>query len=201
MTSLSSTRNSDFGAVLWSRPDRDAADERFERLFREHQRGLIGFLLRRLQSSEDAEDALVQTFAQAWRARDTFRGETTDKKWLYGIAGRVAIDLIRARRPSVPVSQLDSTVNLEAAGPTSDDPMDTVLDTERRALVRRAIDRLPPVHRKLVDLYYFQGCRHEEISALTGIPSPNVRGQLHRIRKLLQQRLANDFGPRCSSLS
>src|SRR5205085_2066400 len=111
----------------------------------------LGFLSRRLQSSEDAEDALVQTFAQAWRARDTFRGETSDKKWLYGIAGRVAIDLIRARRPSVPVSQLDNTVDLEVAGPTSDDPMDTVLDTERRALVRRAIDRLPPVHRRLVD--------------------------------------------------
>jgi RNA polymerase sigma-70 factor (ECF subfamily) len=200
VTSLPSiTTPSDYNPALWSNPGRDTTDARFERLFREHQRGLHGFLLRRLQSSEDAEDALVQTFAQAWRARDSFRGETTDKKWLYGIAGRVAIDLIRARRPSVPVSQLESTINLETAGPTGDDPMDTVLDTERRALVRRAVERLPEIHRRLVDLYYFQGCRHEEISALTGIPSTNVRGQLHRIRKLLQQRLANDFGPRCLS--
>src|SRR4051812_31244401 len=81
-----------------SEAERPSADRSFEVLFRQHQDRLQSFLLRRLRSREDAEDALMQTFYQAWRARERFRGETSVKQWLYGIAGRVSIDFLRGRR-------------------------------------------------------------------------------------------------------
>src|SRR5688572_29131921 len=80
----------------------------FTALFQRHRDGLQGFLFRKLRSHEDAEDAVTLTFCNAWRARATFRGNASGKAWLYRIATRVALDMLRGRRRRPAEQELDA---------------------------------------------------------------------------------------------
>jgi RNA polymerase sigma-70 factor, ECF subfamily len=163
----------------------------FDLLFRENREGLLHFLLRRLRSREDAEDALMQAFYKAWRARDGFRGEATAKQWLYGIASRVAIDIlrIRSRHPVQALADIGELEAVDAYDEPSWDPIDTLLASERRAEIHEAIQRLAPEQRRLLHLYYFEGRCYEEIRAVLGLPYTQIRGRLHRIRRRIYQDL------------
>jgi RNA polymerase sigma-70 factor (ECF subfamily) len=79
----------------------------FSDLFQRHRSGLEGFLYRKLRSREEAEDAVTVTFAKAWRAREAFRGNASGKAWLYQIATRVALDILRRRRRRPAEQELD----------------------------------------------------------------------------------------------
>jgi RNA polymerase sigma-70 factor, ECF subfamily len=175
-----------------------AATERvaFEALFHEHSDGLTGFLYRRLRNREDAEDALMETFFKAWRARSTFRGETGQKQWLYGIAGRVAIDAMRrgTRRAAEIPTDLEQTEIADTYGDRVQDPSCLLMESERRAEIREAMHRLKPEQRELLQLHYFDGYQYDEISSALGIPYTKVRGRLHRIRQLIQRDLVHRYG-------
>ena len=163
-------------------------EARFDDLFRAYRGAIQSFLVRILGSREDAEDALMQTFLKAWRSRDTFRGDTSEKRWLYGIAQRVAIDVIRARsrRPAEPLDALGDLEPVVVDREPPADPADLVLSAERREEVRAVLHRLPPDQRHLVELHYFDGYRYEEIASHLRIPLSQVRGRLYRIRKAIQ---------------
>lgn len=169
--------------------------EAFTALFQRHRDGLQGFLFRKLRSHEDAEDAVTLTFCNAWRARSTFRGNASGKAWLYRIATRVALDMLRGRRRRAVEQELDarSPDTLEIDEPLPMDPMDVVLHTEHvtdtRHAVNEAVVRLPGDERRLLELFYFEGHNYEVIAELTGISRSQVRGRLHRIRARVRRDL------------
>ena len=65
-----------------------------------YRRELQVHCYRMLGSLEDAEDAVQETFLRAWRKRETFRGDSSFRAWLYGIATNACLDAL-ARRPRV----------------------------------------------------------------------------------------------------
>jgi DNA-directed RNA polymerase specialized sigma24 family protein len=77
------------------RPDFAALTER-------HRRQLHVHRYRMLASFDEGEDAVQETPLRAWRARAEFEGAA--RPWLYRIATRVCLDLLRrrARRPRRP---------------------------------------------------------------------------------------------------
>ena len=81
-------------AVSFLRRDDDA----FRSLIEPHRPALHAHCYRMLGSLHDAEDALQNTLLRAWRALPKFRGQSSLRNWLYGIATNVCLDAI-ARRP------------------------------------------------------------------------------------------------------
>lgn len=173
--------------------DRDA----FEALFQRHRDGLQGFLYRKLRRQEDAEDAVVLTFCNAWRARSSFRGNSSGKAWLYQIAMRVALDMLRRRRRHPVEQELDARQPdlLLSIDEDPVDPVEMVMDSERVtgtcAAVRQALDRLPTGERRLLELFYFDGYNYDQISSLLGVSRSQVRGRLHRIRGRVRRDLTH----------
>jgi len=166
----------------------------FATLFRRHRDGLQGFLFRRLQQREAAEDALTLTFYKAWRARSSYRGEASGKSWLYQIAARVALDELRRTQPErldlgQPAEELPHILNDQVQ-----DPEEMILEAEARratcGAVSSALARLSREERELVHLHYFEGCDYGQISQRVGITLSQVRGRLHRIRERMRRDLA-----------
>jgi len=166
----------------------------FDLFFRRHRDRLQGFLYLRLGSREEAEDALLAAFCNAWRARATYRGGATGKAWLYQIASRVALDRLRRRRRRPEPEALSEPFEAEAA-----DVAALALQREsRREASRRleaALGELRAEERRLVELFYFEERSYAEISSLLGVSRGQVRGRLHRVRGRLRERLA----PQCGS--
>lgn len=169
--------------------------EAFNRLFEQHQQGLLGLLVRKLSRMEDAQDALGVTFLKAWRGRSTFRGESPAKSWLYTIATNVALDMLRVRRRREVERELELLDgDLPGAVDTSTpDPASEVLRGEQLAGAREAmahaLGRLPQDDRRLLQLFYYEGCSYQEIGSLVGASFSQIRGRLHRIRAKVKRDL------------
>lgn len=169
------------------------AEAAFSALFFRHRDDLQRYLYRKLGSLEEAEDAVSLTFCNAWRARNSFRGQASCKTWLYQIATRVALDTMRRRRRR-PVEQDLEDPEADLAQVPDDgsyEPERVLLEAEHaeitREAVNAAIDRLSPEARRLVRLYYFDGYNYDQISSELGISYGKIRGRLHLIRERLRR--------------
>jgi RNA polymerase sigma-70 factor, ECF subfamily len=70
--------------------------EDLERALETHRRELTGFCYRMLGAGSDAEDAVQETLAKAWKSYDRFEGRSSVRTWLYRIANNVCVDMLRS---------------------------------------------------------------------------------------------------------
>lgn len=131
-----------------------------------------------------AEDAFQETFVKAWRGRDSFRGESSEKTWLSHIAVNTCRDMLRSgwfrlMRRSEPVEAL-----FDLAAPQRADP----------APVRDAILALPGKYREVIVLYYDRDMKQGEIAETLHLPVNTVSTRLRRARALLHKTLGEEVG-------
>lgn len=154
----------------------------FDALYAASAGRVFAVLLRVCADRDRAERLTQDTFVLAWRRLETFRGGSRFTSWLHRIAVNVALQDGRAagRRAARVVTQ-DAAV-LESTPDRASAP-DVRIDLER------AIALLPAGARTALVLHDIEGYTHDEIAAMTGIAAGTVKSQLHRARRLLQERL------------
>jgi len=127
--------------------------------------------LRVLGDTGAAEDVLQEVFLQLWRnpgVFDSSRGNMA--AWLAVIARNRAIDSLRKRRPEADIADVVVSVEPNLAG-----------DTERaRAMekIRSVLGDMPAAQRSALEMAYFEGLTHTEISARTGEPLGTVKTRI-----------------------
>lgn len=120
------------------------------------------------------QDDVVQDIAVAvWKAWPAFRGDSSERTWIYRIAHNVASTFRSKRRRATAQAPLVDVVDARAT------PQDQHLDLV--ALVRL----LPAVDRQIVTLY-LEGLTAAEIAAVAGLSASNVAVRLTRARRALQ---------------
>jgi RNA polymerase sigma-70 factor (ECF subfamily) len=134
-----------------------------------------------------AEEAVQQTFVQAWQAADRFDVERDPASWLATIARRVAIDLHRreARRSTVELGTVGTDDRAVVSLPPDLEALDAVWQ------VRRAIDELPPDEASVVRLQHLDGMTHTEIAGVLGIAVGTVKSRSHRAHRTLARLLGH----------
>jgi RNA polymerase sigma-70 factor (ECF subfamily) len=156
--------------------------ERFDRLFDEHFRALLGYALRRVEEPADAADVAAETLLVAWRRLERVPAGDEARPWLFGVARRVLANQHRGeRRRDALADRLREAV---AAMPFDAPPDD---DTE---LVREAMDRLRPRDREVLALVCWEGLEPAQAAAALGIPAATARTRLHRARARMRTELA-----------
>ena len=130
-----------------------------------------------LGDKEEAKDALQEVFLKAWQARQVFdpaKGNVS--AWLYRITVNLCVSKRRKRRPLVlPEESFKPMV--------SSDP--NPAGEFKKGKLMMALDSLPPKHREVVVLRYFNDLSYKEIAQAMGIPVGTVKSRLnHAIRKL-----------------
>lgn len=178
-----------------------AGDEAaFERLVREHGGRMLSVARRYFREEQDARDAVQDAFVSAFRAIDRFEEGSRLSTWLHRITVNAALMKIRsrARRPEESLEDLqpkfrDDGHHLELPAPW-EERGDAVLEASDRArLVRKAIDRLPEIHRTVLMLRDIEGRDTRETAEALGITDNAVKVRLHRARLALRTQLAPHF--------
>lgn len=72
--------------------------QEFEKEFLKHRSHLLSYLYRILANREESEDVCSQSYLKARESLATFRRESSLKTWLFAVATRLALDLLRDRR-------------------------------------------------------------------------------------------------------
>ncbi|MFV1990552.1 MAG: RNA polymerase sigma factor [Acidimicrobiales bacterium] len=134
-------------------------------------------------NNEMAADVVQQTFVKAWRSSNRFDVDRDLAPWLYAIARRTAIDMLR--------SEGNPTRGDHA--PEQDVAVTTISFERTWEIfeVRRAIDGLPESEREVVRLSHLVGLPHGEIADKLGIAVGTVKSRSHRAHKRLAAALAH----------
>jgi RNA polymerase sigma-70 factor, ECF subfamily len=163
----------------------------FERLVREYQ-GLVAHIVFRLvRHADDANELCQETFLRIHRQLHQFRYASSLKAWIGRVAYTIALrHLERHPASAEPVESEDA---LERAG-SGEDIESTLATAESAAIVRAAVDGLPPLQRMLVSLYHLDEISIPEISAITGLPPGTIKSHLFRTRRELRRVLEERMG-------
>jgi len=142
---------------------------------------LLGFARRSLYSSGNAEDAVQETFARAWRSRSRFDPTLGSlRTWLFTIERRVILDLT-AQHAKFPTVQID-----HVAEPLTEDVLERVMLGWQ---VESALQQLDPDHRLIVTELYFNGRTGREVAQLYQIPEGTVRSRAYYALRILRHLL------------
>jgi RNA polymerase sigma-70 factor, ECF subfamily len=127
--------------------------------------------LRVLGDTSAAEDVLQEIFMQLWRnpaAFDSSRGNLAP--WLAVIARNRALDVLRKRKPQTEIDE--TTVSVEP---------DLAADADRTRVaekVRSTLKQMPAAQRGALEMAYFEGYSHSEISQKTGEPLGTIKTRI-----------------------
>jgi RNA polymerase sigma-70 factor (ECF subfamily) len=130
-----------------------------------------------------AEDAAQETFLRAWRAASSYDPNRPLGPWLFTIARRTAIDVLRREaRPTQGghVEEQDAAVGMPG--------IEHAWDTWQ---IRTALEELPPEERDVVRMSHFEEMTHREIAEALDVPVGTVKSRSHRAHRRLAGRLAH----------
>ncbi|HEX8647639.1 MAG TPA: sigma-70 family RNA polymerase sigma factor [Thermoleophilaceae bacterium] len=152
-------------------------DRAFEAVVVRYRRPLLRYC-RRLLPPERAEDAVQQTFLNAYRAIGAGEAELNLRPWLYRIAHNASMSLLRQNGWSH--EELDERFDGVMQPPQAFE------ERERVREVMRAVRELPPRQRDAMVLRELEGRSYEEIALALGVSGGAVRQLLNRARTTLR---------------
>ncbi len=148
----------------------------FATLYDRHSRAAYSLAYRMMGERQAAEDIVQDAFLKVWRGAPSYRTERGSvRTWLLSIVHNRAIDQLRSL-----ASRRRMQERIEASAPISE-PSEAFAQSWRntqREQVREALNTLPEEQLKVLELAYFSGYTHVEISELLCLPLGTVKGRM-----------------------
>ena len=158
----------------------------FGYLYDNYSGALLGVVSAIVPDPETARDVLQEVFVNIWRKIESY--DPTKGRlftWMINVARNAAIDKLRSRsyQDSLKNHSIQENVDTNIAGGST---LPQVGDVG----LKKVLTRLKDEHRVLIDLSYFQGYTHEEISKLLDIPlgtvKTRIRSALTHLRTMIR---------------
>jgi len=157
-------------------------------LIKRHQRYVFTLALRFSKNREDAEEIAQDCFVKAYRALDSFNGESKFSTWLYSIVYTTAMTHLRKKRVNTTSIDDENTyIQLESQSGGMDANM--AEQKSRSYYLNRAIGQLLPDDAMIITLFYKGEQSLEEIAQAMGLEANTVKVKLFRARQRLKERL------------
>lgn len=160
----------------------------FAELVRLYEHRLRIVVARLLDDSRDVEEAVQDSFVQAWRHLDGYRGDAAGFTWLYRIGVNEA--LARRRRKTLPTTDLDSPAAAAVAETRREvQPEESAEASDLRARLIEHLRELPFEYREAVVLRDVAALANDEVAAALGISVAAAKSRIHRGRMQLRELL------------
>jgi RNA polymerase sigma-70 factor (ECF subfamily) len=173
--------------------DQARARERFEALVVLWQRRALRLAWHYLRDTAETDEVVQDAFVRAYTNLLSYQETSPFDVWFGRILVNACLDRIKARarrqRWQVPLADQggpDGPLDPPAPAAT---PEDALLEGERAAALREAIDALPDRQRQVVLLSQLEGHTTREVSEVTGLSESTVRVHLFRAMRRLRALL------------
>lgn len=164
----------------------------FAALCERHSDKITRTIYRVTRNWHDAEDVLQDSFLKAFVHLNTFEGRSSFSSWLTRIALNSALMSLRKKRGvEIPIDHTRHDVEIwQTWEPRNlkENPENGYIERERAELLKKAILRLPPIFREVIQLRQAQDCSTREIAQALGISVPAAKTRLHRATTALRRR-------------
>ena len=159
-------------------------------IYKLYSKAMFNIALRITNNRDDAEDALQESFASAFKNLKSYKGTATFGAWLKRIVINKAINVVKKKQVE--------TVTFEEGGIESLAESDHDLWPEEITLsvekIKRAVQLLPVGYRLVFSLYLLEGYDHQEIAEILGITMSTSKSQFNRSKKKIREILTREVG-------
>jgi RNA polymerase sigma-70 factor (ECF subfamily) len=136
-----------------------------------------------VNSEEEAQDVLQESFISAFRNLNHYRGDATFGAWLKKIVVNKAINQVKKRK----MERLPDDERWDVREEETRDELEDFPFTVEK--VKNAMKRLPDGYRMVLSLYLLEGYDHGEIAGILGITESTSKSQFNRSKKKLKELL------------
>lgn len=162
----------------------------FEQIMMCTQHRVARVAWRMLGDKEDVRDATQEVFLRAFKYLRRFDPTQDFHGWLYRITINVCRDMARKQRRTDHDQALSLDTEVMRASQDADlsreDAESAAVIAERRAIVTRALEKLPPKERAALVLRDLEGLSTEEVARMLGSSQATVRSQISTARAKLK---------------
>lgn len=147
---------------------------------------LFGVCLRILRDRAESEDALQEVYIRIWQKADRFGAlGYHPMTWLITVARNMAIDRLRARKPTAAGSDV-----LDTIPDTGQTPEQAAINSAQRAQIGLCLDQLEPSRANAVRGAYLAGYSYNDLAARYDVPLNTMRTWLRRSLQKLKECLS-----------
>ena len=164
----------------------------FAQLWERHSNKVFRRIYRITGNRDDAEDVLQEAWMKAYAHLKTFAGRASFSTWITRIAINSALMTLRRKRThpeaSMEVYDGETWRCMDVADQTKD-VEELFTRQERAQRLKRAICRLKPLQRKVVEIHYLREGSLKETADLAAISKGATKSRLSRARISLRNAL------------
>lgn len=156
----------------------------FKLLIQEYKEKLYWHIRKIVVNHDDADDAVQTTFIKIWKNLKGFQRESKLSSWVYRIATNEALQLLRKRKPNVPIDELIIE--------SQDNSSSYFTHEEGNALeekLQEAVLALPNKQRMVFNMKYFDDMKYNEISEILGTSVGGLKASYHLAVKKIEEIL------------
>ncbi len=155
-------------------------------LYKLYSKAMFNICVRMLNSIEEAEDLLQESFTDAFMKLNSFRYESSFGAWLKRIVINKCINAINKKKidlvfPDQPLEQDTRDEKVDYSG--------IDMDVQR---IHLAVGKLPDGYRVIFSLYALEGYDHGEISQIMNISESTSKSQYLRAKQKIKELLKNN---------
>lgn len=152
-------------------------------LFSRHYPSIFRFFMSKVPDA--AEDLVQRTFLGCLEAADRFRGDSSMRTFLFGIAHNTLRHHLRGRhRQAQPLDSLVVSAAELAPGPST-----ALAHRQEQRLLLRALRHIPLEYQVVLELHYWERQSATQIAEIMGAPAGTIKTRIRRGRQLLQEKI------------
>lgn len=156
------------------------------KLYRLYAKAMFNIAMRMMNSREEAEDMLQDSFVDAFARLSSFRYESTFGSWLKRIVVNKCLNEIKRKKAELYF--FDDMSMFDHEEEINDEGYEKNLNVEN---IRKAMELLPNGARMIFSLYLLEGYDHVEISQILNISESNSKSQYMRARRKIKELLTS----------
>jgi RNA polymerase sigma factor (sigma-70 family) len=155
----------------------------FAYLYDNYSAAIYGVVLSILNNEEDANDVLQEAFINIWKSIETYdeKKGATLFTWMLNVARNKAIDRYRQK-----TRQQANQKELSNVSIGNEHVNHTQMKTDTIG-VSALLNKIKPEHKLLIDLHYYKGLTHQEITEVTNLPLGTVKTRIRSAMTELKQ--------------
>ncbi|MGW4561585.1 RNA polymerase sigma factor [Streptomyces sp. NPDC004561] len=154
-------------------------------LYERHAAAMLRFIRRLTSDQGVSEEILQEAWLAVWRSADGFRGESSARGWLMGVARRQAHNQLRKSRPQP--ADLSEAQDVPDPAPSVEDQ---IVRQAERTEVQAAVRALPGHLREVLALVLVDELPYPEVATVLAIPVGTVKSRMSHARRRLGNMLA-----------
>jgi RNA polymerase sigma-70 factor, ECF subfamily len=166
---------------------RHGSEEAYDILFDTYYQGLVFYALRYVDKTEIAEEIVQDLFVYVWEKKEELRIHTSLKSYLYMSVRNDCYDHLKHLQ--VEKRYEARIIREQSSNEMTSDSDESLMESELKTHVEKAIETLPPKCRQIFELSRFEELKYKEIAKKLDLSVKTIEVQIGKALKILREQL------------